>query len=42
MPTLFGIGAIGEIIREIQRNLTEASFDTNGVDGWYGTTRQVR
>ena len=36
MRTLFGIGAIGETIEEIQRTLTAASFDTNGIDGWYG------
>lgn len=36
MRTLFGIGATGEIIKQIQSALTNASFDTNGVDGWYG------
>lgn len=34
--TLFGDGAIGDIIKRIQRTLTNAGFSTNGVDGVYG------
>jgi len=33
---LFGDGAIGDIIKQIQQALTTAGFSTNGVDGWYG------
>jgi hypothetical protein len=33
---LFGDGAIGDIIKEIQQTLTNANFPTNGIDGWYG------
>jgi hypothetical protein len=41
MPrTLFGIGAIGETIKSLQRTLTEAGFDTRGLDGWYGQDTQ--
>lgn len=36
MRTLFGTGAIGESIKEIQKALTQAGFDTKGSDGWYG------
>lgn len=34
--TLFGDGAIGDIVKNIQQTLTDAGFPTNGVDGWYG------
>jgi len=33
---LFGDGAIGDIIKQLQQALTAAGFSTNGVDGWYG------
>lgn len=36
MRTLFGMGAIGESIQQIQQTLTQAGFDTKGSDGWYG------
>jgi hypothetical protein len=34
---LFGAGAHGESVRTIQQKLTDAGFDTHGVDGAYGT-----
>ncbi len=34
--TLFGDGAIGDIVKQIQQSLTTAGFSTNGTDGWYG------
>jgi peptidoglycan hydrolase-like protein with peptidoglycan-binding domain len=33
---LFGDGAIGDIVKQVQDVLTKAGFSTNGVDGWYG------
>lgn len=36
MRTLFGIGAIGESIKNIQQGLTTSGFDTHGADGVYG------
>jgi peptidoglycan hydrolase-like protein with peptidoglycan-binding domain len=33
---LFAKGAIGEIIKKIQRRLTALSFDTKSIDGFYG------
>ncbi len=36
MRTLFGVGAFGEIIQDIQEALTQAGFDTKGTDGFYG------
>jgi peptidoglycan hydrolase-like protein with peptidoglycan-binding domain len=36
MRTLFGVGAFGEIIRNVQGALTRAGFDTKGTDGFYG------
>jgi len=36
MRTVFGVGAFGEIIKDIQEALTKASFDTKGTDGVYG------
>ncbi|MFN0083957.1 MAG: peptidoglycan-binding protein [Blastocatellia bacterium] len=33
---IFAKGVKGEIVRKIQRKLTELSFDTNGIDGDYG------
>jgi hypothetical protein len=36
MRTLFGVGAIGETIKQIQSKLTQAGFDTKGTDGHYG------
>jgi putative peptidoglycan binding protein/glycosyl hydrolase family 46 len=33
---LFGLGAIGEIVKQIQITLTSAGFDTQGTDGWFG------
>ena len=36
MRTLFGMGASGEIIKNIQGTLTRAGFDTKGTDGSYG------
>lgn len=36
MRALFGMGAIGETIQQIQQTLTQAGFDTKGSDGWYG------
>jgi hypothetical protein len=34
--TYFGIGSVGDIVKGIQRALTGAGFDTQGVDGWFG------
>ncbi len=44
MRKLFGIGAIGETIKQVQQTLTQAGFDTKGVDGLYGqdTANAVR
>lgn len=36
MRNLFGMGASGEIIKNIQGTLTRAGFDTKGTDGSYG------
>jgi len=36
MRNLFGVGSLGEIVRKIQGTLTDAGFDTHGVDGIYG------
>jgi peptidoglycan hydrolase-like protein with peptidoglycan-binding domain len=38
LPTrnIFGPGAIGEIIKQIQVAPTDAGFDTKETDGWYG------
>ena len=36
MRTLFGMGASGEIIKNVQGALTRAGFDTKGTDGSYG------
>lgn len=33
---LFAKGAIGEIVKKIQRRLTALSFDTKSIDGFYG------
>jgi peptidoglycan hydrolase-like protein with peptidoglycan-binding domain len=44
MRTFFGLGAIGETIKEIQQTLTQARFDTHSVEEWYGqvTVNAVR
>jgi peptidoglycan hydrolase-like protein with peptidoglycan-binding domain len=36
MRTLFGVGAFGDIIKNIQVALTRTGFDTKGTDGLYG------
>lgn len=36
MRTLFGPGAIGECVRNVQQKLTTLGFDTKAVDGCYG------
>jgi len=34
--TYIGIGSVGDIVKEIQRALSGAGFDTKGIDGWFG------
>jgi Putative peptidoglycan binding domain/Glycosyl hydrolase family 46 len=34
--TYFGIGSTGDIVKQIQKALTGAGFNTQGVDGWFG------
>jgi len=36
MRTILGTGAIGDLVRRVQQNLTSAGFDTNGLDGRFG------
>jgi len=36
MRTIVGPGAIGDIVRSVQQELTGVGFDTNGIDGWFG------
>jgi len=36
MRTVFGVGAFGEIIKNMQGALTQAGFDSKGTDGFYG------
>lgn len=36
MRVLFGPGAIGETVKQVQQVLTHNGFDNHGSDGWYG------
>ena len=37
MRILFGLGAIGEIIKDLQQSLASVGFDPHGCDGQYGS-----
>jgi peptidoglycan hydrolase-like protein with peptidoglycan-binding domain len=37
MRTVFGKGSFGDLVRQVQTNLTQTGFNTNGVDGEYGS-----
>jgi len=39
--SLFGLGAHGEIVKQIQLALTQAGFDPKGVDGWFGKNTEA-